>query len=81
MSYPRTRYSELASKTMPILGDIPLTDEQRRLVAFFGVNNTAPYCTYEHAAQEFSIPIGTVRSRLSRARSSMIRFMNTREVA
>ena len=49
-----------------------LPAEQREVLLLFGVNGMS----YEQIAEVTGVPIGTVRSRLSRGRSALERYMN-----
>jgi RNA polymerase sigma-70 factor (ECF subfamily) len=47
-----------------------LPDSQRRLLSAF----VTEQCSYRHLAQIFTLPIGTVKSRISRARQKIARL-------
>ncbi|MBZ6078386.1 sigma-70 family RNA polymerase sigma factor [Microvirga puerhi] len=50
-----------------------LSEEQRSVILLIGVEDLS----YEEAAKTLAIPVGTVMSRLSRARERMRRYMET----
>jgi RNA polymerase sigma-70 factor (ECF subfamily) len=52
-----------------------LRDEQREVILLVGVEGMS----YEEAAQILDVPVGTVRSRLSRGRETLRRFMDMPE--
>src|SRR5271155_5247605 len=52
-----------------------LPDEQREVILLIGLEGMA----YEDAAQILGVPIGTVRSRLSRGRETLRRLMGKQE--
>jgi RNA polymerase sigma-70 factor, ECF subfamily len=54
-----------------------LPDEQREVILLVGLEGTA----YESAAQIPGVPIGTVRSRLSRGRNSLRELMGKKQQA
>src|SRR5207248_9504836 len=52
------------------LGELPI--EQREVILLVGLEGMR----YDHAAEILAVPIGTVRSRLSRARESLRRLLD-----
>ena len=52
-----------------------LPDEQREIILLVGLEGMS----YEAAAQVLSVPVGTVRSRLSRGREALRRLLDMPE--
>ena len=63
-SYRKLKLHELERA----LGELPI--EQREVILLVGLEGMR----YDHAAEILAVPIGTVRSRLSRARESLRRL-------
>ena len=60
------KFSELVDKIQPIINNLP--DDLKKLIELYEIKDY----TYEQISKELSIPIGTVRSRLHRARNMLI---------
>ena len=58
--------NELVNKLQPLMDNLP--DDLKRLVELYEIKDL----TYDEISKELSIPIGTVRSRLHRARNMLI---------
>ena len=54
-----------------------LADEQRQTILLVGLEGMS----YQEAAEIFNVPVGTVRSRLSRGRDNLRRLMDLPERA
>jgi len=76
--------STLAAATDPTVGRqlleldralARLPDEQREVILLVGLEGMA----YENAAQILGVPIGTIRSRLSRGRETLRQLMERQE--
>jgi DNA-directed RNA polymerase specialized sigma24 family protein len=73
MGIQHKQFSDLTVKLLPFIHLVPLPETQRDLVIFIGTDTEHPV-TYEAAAAHFKVPIGTIRSRLSRARAAMAAY-------
>ena len=65
---PKNYYelTELADKVQPLIDKLP--NELKILIELYEINDN----TYEEISKKLSLPIGTVRSRLHRARNMLI---------
>jgi RNA polymerase sigma-70 factor (ECF subfamily) len=65
---PRDYYqlNELINTLQPLMDNLP--DDLRTLIELYEINDF----TYDEISKKLSIPIGTVRSRLHRARNMLI---------
>lgn len=52
-----------------------ISEEQRHVILLIGLEGTS----YEEAATILDVPIGTIRSRLSRGRASLRKLMDRRD--
>ena len=60
------QFDELIKKISPLIDNLP--DDLKKLIELYEIKDY----TYEQISQELSVPIGTVRSRLHRARNMLI---------
>tara|TARA_B100001113_G_scaffold342018_1_gene327763 strand:+ start:4818 stop:5381 length:564 start_codon:yes stop_codon:yes gene_type:complete len=64
------KFNELTDKIQPLIDSLP--DDLKKLIELYEIKDY----TYEEIANELSVPIGTVRSRLHRARNMLISQFN-----
>lgn len=76
MGAPNDKFIMLLDEARPFLDQMPLTDQHREILLAVCPNKDERFRDYVAVAVELGIPVGTVRSRLSRARAVVTKYLN-----